>query len=101
MKYQLISTKVEHYNDQFIIKEWDAEKYKKKDDLMGAMLTYVDNLLVSFEKRSLACELNDLQMAFSVKPEELEGTCFEYKTTIPLDFWNLILRVHKLEIRKS
>ena len=26
--------------------------------------------------------------------------CFEYKQDIPFYFWNLVLRVHNLEIRK-
>lgn len=99
-KYQLISTRVEHYNDHFVIKEWDISKYDKNDILRSDMLNYVDMLLESFKKRSLAAELNDLQIAFSVKPDDTVGTCFEYKHLIPFEFWNLVLRVYGLEIRK-
>lgn len=100
-KYQLISTKVEHYNDNFVIKEWNISKYDKNDILKEDMLSYVDMLLRSFGKKGMATELNDLQVAFSVKPTELEGTCFEYKHLIPFDFWNLVLRVYGLKIREK
>ena len=100
-KYQLISTRVEHYNDNFVIKEWDISKYDENNLLRSDMLNYVDILLESFGKRSMSAELNDLQVAFSVKPTELDGTCFEYKHLIPFDFWNLVLRVYGLKIREK
>lgn len=100
-KYQLISTRVEHYNDDFVIKEWDISKYNKNDILRSVMLSYIDMLLESFGKRSMSAELNDLQIAFSVKPNATEGTCFEYKQLIPFQFWNLVLRVYGLKIREK
>lgn len=101
IKYQLISTKVPHYNDDFVIKEWDISKYNKNNILRSDMLSYVDMLLESFGKKSMSAELNDLQIAFSVKSDNIKGTCFEYKHLIPFDFWNLVLRVYGLKIRKE
>lgn len=101
MKYQLISTKVQNCNDQFVLKEWDVEKYKSIRDLKYCALIDINMFLEAFGHRSLSVELNQMQGAVD-EAEKFKDKlgCFEYKQDIPFYFWNLVLRVYNLEIRK-
>lgn len=57
--------------------------------------------LQSFGYKTLSGELNQMQGAVN-EAENFKDKlgCFEYKQDIPFYFWNLVLRVHNLEIRK-
>lgn len=101
MKYQLISTKVQNYNDQFVLKEFDIGKYKTMSDLKSSMLHYIDMFLKSFGHKTLTAELNEMQEEVSSAENYKDKIgCFEYKQGIPIYFWNLVLRIYNLEIRK-
>ena len=101
MKYQLISTTVQNCNDQLVLKEWDVEKYKSIRDLKYCALIDISMLLEAFGRSALSEELNKMQDAVD-EAENFKDKlgCFEYKQDIPIYFWNLVLRIYNLEIRK-
>lgn len=100
MKYQLISTKVQNCNDQFVLKEWDVEKYKSIRDLKYCALIDISMFLEAFGRPTLSEELNKMQGAVREAENSKKLGCFEYKQDIPIYFWNLVLRIYNLEIRK-
>lgn len=96
-----ISQKADKYVWEFVLKEWDVEKYKSIRDLKYCALIDIDMFLEAFEHRTLSAELNQMQGAVD-EAENFKDKlgCFEYKQDIPFYFWNLVLRVYNLEIRK-
>ncbi|MCM1260552.1 MAG: hypothetical protein NC222_06315 [Staphylococcus sp.] len=106
MKIESLNT--QHYNGMFVIKEFNSKSFNNDNDMKCACLEYIDNLLNTFNKKTLSCALNDMQTHFSCsvkaeyKDNELwnEKNPFYFKQNIPLYFWNLYLLQYNLKVVK-